>query len=179
MVFDFVGKMCFQSFWYVNLLGSVVYVACLRAAIKMAKICLCCKIAGLVGDSDNFLVLVSVTPKGLPVVYWSFFFGIWSCLWVTFSSPFKVMCEMPTWICYALQKRMTPHTVQLNTMSGSCSWRDLRKGFKVSFGSEHECPWAFPFVLYAVLTLFSSRYWRTLDNVHLSFSLAFIPTWFN
>lgn len=67
MVFDFVGKMCFQSFWYVNLLGSVVYVACLRAAIEMAKICLCCKIAGLVGDSDNFLVLVSITPKGVPV----------------------------------------------------------------------------------------------------------------
>ena len=69
MVFNFVGQMCFQSFWYVNFFGSIVYVACLRAATKMAKICLCCKIAGLVGDSDNFLVLVSVTPKGLPVVY--------------------------------------------------------------------------------------------------------------
>lgn len=69
MVFDFVGQMCFQSFWYVNLLGSIVHGTCLKAATKMAKICLCCKIAGLVGDSDNFFGLVSVTPKGLPVTY--------------------------------------------------------------------------------------------------------------
>ena len=129
--------MCFQSFWYVNFLGSIVYVACLRAATKMAKICLCCKIAGLVGDSDNFLVLVSVTPKGLPVVYWSFFFGIWSCLWVT------------------LEKAMAPHS---STLAWKIPWMGEPGGLQSTGSWRVRDDWA------TSLALFTFMHWRRNGN---------------